>query len=210
MRKLRWGFFDWNGTLLRDLDLEYEGVRARFEYFGIQPPSKEVYRASIGSNFMDFYYDNGIPKTASADDLNRIRLAFLENHWNSVKLNEGSLECIDLCRSLDMKTAIVSAEMSGILFRRLHQFGIEFLFDFVWGDAHPKKDFLSRVVKQLGAVPEESFYIGDTVEDVELTKELGLKSFGFTQGYAPDQAIIGAQPDYPVRSFNEVSEIIVS
>ncbi len=210
MPKWQWGFFDWNGTLLRDLDVAYRSVQAIFRKYGVEPPSKEQYRESIGSNFMEFYYKYGISKSATPEGLNEIRLKFLENNWNSVKLNPGVLDCLAVCKSAGIRTAIVSAEMKEILFRRVRQFRIEDLFVFVWGDARPKREFLSKVMRQLAVNPSQSFYIGDTVEDVEIAKSIGMTAFGFLEGYAPLEAMLSAKPDYGVRTFDELSRIVTS
>lgn len=209
MPRWQWGFFDWNGTLLRDLDVAYQSVCAIFQKYGVEPPSKEQYRESIGSNFMNFYYKYGIPKSATPEGLNEIRLKFLESNWNSVRLNPGALDCLAVCKSTGVRAAIVSAEMKEILFRRVRQFKIENLFVFVLGDARPKGAFLSEVIKRLGASPDRSFYIGDTVEDVEIAKSLGMTAFGFLDGYAPLGAMLAAKPDYGVRTFDEISKIIM-
>lgn len=204
--KFKLGIFDWNGTLLDDLNLVYGSVTAIFKYYNLKPPELATYREKITAQFMNFYYGEGIPKTATGDDLNKIRKEYFEKHKDEVMLNKNALATLKKLKTMSMKTAIVSGEMAGYLQKRLKQFEISHLFDKVCDGAYDKEKALTQTLYYFRVKPEESFYVDDTEDGIKAAKKVGIKTFGFIHpnSYHSPERILSAEPNYPIYSLDKI------
>ena len=78
--------FDYNGTLLDDLPVAYGSIREIFRRYNLPCPTPEQYRLEIGTNFMEFYYNHGFPRTTTAKELNVVRMEYYLDHFHEAKL----------------------------------------------------------------------------------------------------------------------------
>jgi HAD superfamily hydrolase (TIGR01509 family) len=208
---LRLAIYDWNGTLFNDLPVAYSAMEYIFHTLvpRLRPPTLEEYRNGITSNFTDFYYRYGIPKTVSGDELNRLRTSHYVKLAANAALNDGAEELLRKCRSIGLKNAMVSASPEDVE-KALARFGILHLFDKIRLKAWPKGAALVETVGYFGVAAEEAFYIDDTYDGLRAAKNLGIVAIGFTGGYCSRERILAAQPDYVVDSLREVITILNS
>jgi len=195
---------DWNGTLLNDLWLAYLSTEKIFEFFGVPVPTLREYQNEIESDFSKFYIHHGITNFDLTIN-NAIRMQVFEENWDKVGLHDPKTAKHILMRmkQLGLKLAIVSAEIPEVLLRRIAQFDLGDVFDHVRGGAWPKNEALAEVLIHFDVKPEEAFYIDDTHEGISIAKKLGMKTFGFTEGYNTRERIIDAKPTYVVSSLEE-------
>ncbi len=195
---------DWNGTLLNDLWLAYLSTEKIFEAFGVPVPTLREYQNEIESDFSKFYIQHGIANF-DLNINNTIRTRVFEENWDKVELHGPVVTNRILMRmkELGLRLAIVSAELPEILARRMEQFQLGDVFDYVRGGTWPKNAALGEVLVHFGVKPEETFYIDDTYEGISIAKEHGMKTFGFTEGYNTRERIIDAKPTYVVSSLEE-------
>ena len=194
-KPLRAVFFDWNGTLLNDLILVYGSICHIFQKFGLSPPTLDEYRAEITSNYMEFYWGHGIPRTMDANAMNAIRKQYFEAHWDEVTIHEHVGTLTYRMFQLGMRSGMVSAESGLILPQRLRQFHLNNAFDIVRGDAHNKEATLLECAHALGVSPDESAYVDDTYDGITSALRVGMRAVGVTHGYHTSERIRAAQPD---------------
>ena len=204
---IRAGILDWNGACLNDLPVVYKSVKQIFEEFGLKPPTLQEYRTGITYNFSDFYYSHGVPKSASREDLNKIRQRVLEDYWRRVELQKGARRLVNLCIRHEIKLALISGEGPIILARRQIQFEKFFAkFDHVEGGAVSKQRPISRFLRRHGIKPDEAFIVDDGPGNIITAKKLGLITFGLTSGYSPTSVMQAARPTFVVKTFYEIIE----
>ncbi len=195
--------FDWNGTLMADEFLTHHCIRTIFYFFGLEPPSIEEIRLNLNSNFMPFYYDRGIPREATKEQLNVFRNATLEHYGDKVNLHQGAVELIRYCHSQGMKCAIVSAEIRARLHERLNQYDLLRYFDEddIHSDASTtKQERLATLLdKYQISKPNTAFYIDDTLDGIRAANALGMTTFGHLGGYSHESQILKAQPTHAVK-----------
>ena len=215
-RKFKLALFDWNGTLLDDLDIVYGSVVEIFRRYGLPAPTLEQYRNEIEADFMKFYYEHGMHQHVTGNDLNAIRKQFLLSHPAQPKLRPDALKLFALCQELKIPMGIVSASKMDLLMAQLKQFEILNFFDDIQGSAFDKEKALVGVLDQFGVPAEEVFYLDDSVDGLTAAKNLGITTIGVTNGYYTKERIMGVRPDYPntqfpsVDSLETVIEIIVA
>jgi phosphoglycolate phosphatase len=208
---MRWqtGIFDWNGTLLNDLQtVIYGSITEIFRTYGLKAPSLDTYRNEICSDFMPFYWKYGIPKTVTGEELNKIRKVYLNAHSREIMLQRGARDLIVTCRRADMQTAIVSGEITEVLEDNLRRFRIIGFFDSVRGDARNKEEALIATLDELGTKAEDAFYVDDTFDGLTSAKNVGLDTIGVTIGYGSIERIKAANPTHIVNSLDELRTMV--
>lgn len=66
----------------------------------------------------------------------------------------------------------------------------------------------TRLARSLGLAPHEVLAVGDEGRDVEAAKKAGFVSAAVTWGYATEDGLKNASPQYLVRTIDELSAII--
>jgi pyrophosphatase PpaX len=61
----------------------------------------------------------------------------------------------------------------------------------------------------LGATPEQSLYIGDTIYDVRASKEADMISAAITTGYHSAEDLEAEDPDYLFHALSDMKTLIV-
>ncbi len=195
---------DWNGTALNDLKVVYESVRCIFEAYKLPPPTLREYQTEMSQEWMKFYTRHGIPEETEPKDLNKIRRAYLETHWDDVTLHEGLIEFLQLLKEEQMKSFLVTGEIQEVVERRLQQFYISDLFDKVVAGAYRKAEILKAMLEEFNLLPEETLYVDDDPFGILSAKELGLVTIGMTHGYASTERIRAARPRFTTNHFSSV------
>ena len=201
---------DWNGTLLNDLPVTYDAVREIFRRHGVPAPTLGAYRNEIDSNFTAFSHARGIHGEVTAKELNDIWQEVVTAHWEEVTLHAGARELLRACLGRSLTLGIVSGEVPIVLARRLEQFAIGHFFSRVRGGAWPKEGAFYETLAALGFLPGEVGYVDDTTEGIRTAKRLGMRTFGFTGGYASPERIRSAEPHHVVASFAELSRLLAA
>lgn len=200
---------DWNGTAFNDKRVVYRSVKTIFETYGVKPPARKQYFEEITADFMKFYWKYGIPKTATGDDLNKIRKTYLEAHWNEAKLNKGLETLLDWCVYKLIRTAIVSAEVEEVLKKRMESFRLNIYLDRVKGSAWNKEEAFVEILDYFGVKAEEAVYVDDTFDGITAAKNVELKTIGFTKGYNSVSRIKLAEPDFMVSRLAQIVGMIL-
>jgi phosphoglycolate phosphatase-like HAD superfamily hydrolase len=201
---------DWDGTLLNSLPVYYGAVVQIFQSYGVEPPTLNDYRDNITPDFMQFYWDRGIPRSVTGQDLNLIRSAYFEKNWASVELHPGAKELFLHCQKIGFEVFLTTAEVYEIGKRRLKEFGIR---DLIRGWARggtSRYDDIADILAFCGEEPEETWYVDDTASGLEAAKDLdlGLNTIGFTQGFNSAEKIRSADPDHITNSLFEIPRIL--
>lgn len=202
--------FDFNGTLFNDLHVAYGSVWEIFRTYGIPCPTLEQYREEITANYMEFYYDYGIPRTATDDDLNAIRNKFYKTNGGNASIRLDVEKTLLRLAILDIDVAIVSAESSINLYRQLTRAGnLQRFFDFIkpeaWGEKG-KEQALLQIAEIFDINPSEIVYVDDSVDGLNSAKNLGVIPVAFTNrtGYHSEHRL----KTVTGLSIQEIGEII--
>jgi len=204
-------FFDWNGTLLNDLERHYYAAKRIFEMCGVKPPTRDQYCEEISSEFWRFYYEHGISSSVTSDELNAMKNQALSEHEvPSAILQDDAIAVLAQCQRRNIRLFLVSGEAPEKLKRDIAHYGVALYFEGVWGGAHPKEIVLGRVLERSGIVPQRSCYVGDTVEDVHIARTLGMEAAAFTGGYASYERLFVSPYTYLLHSLADILGILRS
>lgn len=179
MKKYKNVVWDWNGTLLNDVNTGWKTLNSMLGKRGLPVLTLEKYRDTFGFPVETFYQTIGFD--LQKESLHELSVDFVETYdlfAGEVSLNEGVREVMEEIRRRNIRQYILSALREDLLCQITAAFGIDVFFEKMCGSdniyAAGKVERGRRMVEMLGILPEETLMVGDTVHDAEVARELGF------------------------------------
>jgi phosphoglycolate phosphatase len=199
MQKLRYVFWDWNGTLLNDVDTSISAMNAMLAQRGISALlSKEKYREVFCFPVIRYYQSAGLDM--EKEPFERLANEYIERYNKLVHasaLYPEALAALDYIKSRDIKQCILSATKTEHLMSQLKPFNITGYFESILGIndafARSKIDTGIKWVRSNGINPEEILFIGDTIHDYEVAAALGCRCLLIADGHQ-SRALLSSCP----------------
>jgi len=201
---------DFNGVIICDRDLMYRSTCHVFEAYKVKPPTMDQWRACAGSNYMKDMYEKLGLRNITSQDQHRIRNKYIFEHWGDASIRPYCYEVLSVIRRLGVQTSIVSAEASVVLYRRIREAGIGHLFDKVFSEASPKKEFLVQAVDLFGLQASEILFLEDSAEGIRIGNELGLMTVAFMNetSYSFHREMAAENPKFRITELTELIGLI--
>jgi HAD superfamily hydrolase (TIGR01662 family) len=200
-------FFDWDGTLVDSAQLGLTAFEQSFAALGMVF-DHEIYREVYSPNWYSVYEAMGLPKDKweSADEL-------WTHHYGeqTAQLVEGAKETITKLQQRGYRLGIVSSGNGIRVAREITNVGLESVFGAVvcheqMENRKPHPEGLETAMRLMNCSREESCYIGDAPEDIEMGKRAGLLTVGVRSAYPTNWKLKSSSPDIYVESIIELSE----
>lgn len=171
--------WDWNGTLLDDIDHAVRTVNALLESEGLQSVTVDDYKKSFGFPVKDYY--NKLGFNTERENFLRLCDRFNETFYRGLgecDLWPGARDLLAEIRGLGKTQSLLSASEHRMLLHSLEHFGVSHLFDHIFGifdkTATSKVDRGHELIAQVGIDPSLTVLIGDTDHDLEVGQSLGI------------------------------------
>lgn len=213
MKNYRAVVFDWNGTVLDDLEFCLSLLNELLSECDLPEVSIERYREIFRFPIIDYYRLAGFNFDAvSYEELADRYIPRYEGRYKTAcALHDGALELARKCREAGVKTAILSVTKQEYLLEQVKHFGASDYFDEVMGlDDHygGGKTALGRVLlKKLGIDPTEVLFIGDTTHDGEVASAIGCDFMLFSGGHQ-SETVLRSVTDKVFHSYAELIDKI--
>jgi phosphoglycolate phosphatase len=181
-------FWDWNGTLLDDVDICVDSMNAMLQRRGMKKIDKQLYTEIFSFPVVNYYRTLGFDFTVlSFEDLSVEFIAEYNSRVHLAKLHESVNEILSVFHSQGMQQVIVSAMEQQMLERLLNNHQLLNYFDdilglkdiFANGKAHLAHTYIDK--KKLN--PKQITLIGDTLHDAEVANEIGANLILFANGH---------------------------
>lgn len=180
--------WDWNGTLLNDLEAGVSTLNRMLEKRGLERLTTETYKDEFGFPVIDFYKKVGFD--VEGESFHDLSVDFVETYElfaDQVILNEGVETVLASLQKKGIRLYVLSALREDLLQQMLHDFSIASYFDTACGSediyAAGKVERGLRMVEQLGIDPEDTLMVGDTIHDAEVAKALGFDCVLYSGGH---------------------------
>lgn len=205
--------WDWNGTLLDDLDLVVDITNGMLARRNRSPIDRRFYREHFGFPVREFYRRMGFDFSSSAnsDLYDRLVIEFsneYESRCRSCQLYDGAADILDLLRVKKISQSILSASDQAFLAESVQSFGINQYFREIAGldnkQAGGKVQAGHHLMEQLGLPADKTLLIGDTVHDCEVAAALGVQCLIILNGYNGPERFQGIS----ARTVPALSELI--
>ena len=179
--------WDWNGTLLNDLQYGIDVRNRSFPAFGLpRINSLEEYYEQFTFPIALYYQRAGVTDEIF-DEVAHAWMAEYVRGFSEVKLFEDAVSALRFFREAGIKQVILSATKLDMLKEQVAQFSIEGYFDEFLGlsDIYAKsKEAIGLSYLQSCCIaPQETCMIGDTLHDAEVADKLGTKCLLIPRGH---------------------------
>lgn len=188
MRKYKNIVWDWNGTLLDDVNIGHDALRQMLERRNMGTITLEEYKDQFGFPVRAFYESLGFD--FERYDWHEISLDFVNTYdalADGVALTGGARKVLENLQQSGVNQYILSALNEESLHKMVLDFEINSCFCSVCGSdniyADGKIPRGQRMIAACGINPEETLMIGDTLHDAEVAEALGFSFLLYSGGH---------------------------
>lgn len=199
--------WDWNGTLLDDVDTGVRALADMLERRGLAPLSREEYKARFGFPVENFY--RGLGFDFAKESMHDLSVDFVETYdkfAGHLDLNPQVREVLACFRQQGRRQYILSALREDLLKQMAWDFGIVGYFEGICGSdniyAAGKVERGKRMLGDYGILPAETLMIGDTLHDAEVATSLGFGCLLYAGGHNDEQRLVQKAP--VIHDFHEL------
>lgn len=187
--KYKYIVWDWNGTLLDDLDVCLKSINTILEKYKL-PKLKSIkeYRGKFGFPVINYYKAIGFD--FSKYTFKTVGKEFIDIYTElspKCNLHNDALETLILLRNRNFNQIILSASQQTNLLNQVRQYNIQQYFKNILGIkdiyADSKLDIAKNWISSCKIEPNTILFIGDTTHDAEVAKSLNCDCILFSQGH---------------------------
>jgi len=188
--------FDWSGVISDDRKPVYEATARIMRQHNKPVPPFEQWQKTITIDAPSFYISQGINK--NRDELFNL----YEENFNEViesglipEIYPDAQNVLQHLKERGKKIAILSCHPTGNLKKEAERYNLTSFFDLIRSGSKDKAKDLQNICHELGERPEEVLFIGDTIYDIRIAKEVGVNSCGICHGYHLKEGLKNENPD---------------
>jgi phosphoglycolate phosphatase-like HAD superfamily hydrolase len=216
---IKHAFFDWNGTLIADTAPIVEGVKKELEVYGHPAITVRQYRENYDVPISDFLVKIGVKREVIEEkglEAAKVFYAYYEPRVAKAHTRKGVRQALDALGRKDIRRAILSNHTLEGINLQLARLKLDHLFEAVLANGGQLDNVLyegkeQKLLKYLtkNQIPElEVAIIGDTVEEVRISRNLGLKSVIIAGGHNSTKRLKEAKPDALIDRFDQLLDAL--
>lgn len=180
--------WDWNGTLLDDVNVCVKAMNRLLVPRKLSPLSKDKYREIFRFPVKDYYREIGFDFEQEAFEIPA--LEFMQQYQNllhEAALFGGVRETLKLLKAAGHRQFVLSAMEQSLLNQLLEQHKISSYFEYIQGiDDHYASGKImaaQKLVAVIGKCNAPAIMVGDTLHDAEVGAECGFETVLFSGGH---------------------------
>lgn len=186
--------WDWNGTLLDDMQLCVQTMNEVLEKRNLPLLSLDSYKNVFSFPVKDYYRKIGFDFAQEPFEIPAIEFINLYNmQVSGCALHQDSLKILNYFHSIGVRQFILSAMQQDILESCLKHYQIDHFFEHSSGlDNHyavSKTENGHRLISNFNLNANESLLIGDTIHDFEVATELGCSCILIANGHQSKEVL---------------------
>jgi len=180
--------WDWNGTLLNDIDACIISMNVMLERRNMKLLDKAMYRKLFTFPVQDYYKSIGFDfLQESFEQLSVEYIDLYKQHSINSTLQLGVFTALEQFKNKGFQQVILSASEQKALEKQVNQHQLDVYFDELVGlnniYAKSKRDNAIRYLHKTNIPPEDSLLIGDTYHDYEVAKAIGCDCLLVNNGH---------------------------
>tara|TARA_B100001989_G_C24541855_1_gene468092 strand:- start:910 stop:1590 length:681 start_codon:yes stop_codon:yes gene_type:complete len=220
MTSQKLAIFDWNGTLIADTKPAWVASNACLKFYGVGPITFQKQRETFDFPILHYYKRNGCDidrVLATKDEANEI----FQNEYDRLAANartrSGTRELLDWLQGHNIDCMILSNYLTVKIESHLKRLKIRDYFSYI--SAHncdgtsilsstSKLERLSDFMIKRGYQPKNAFIIGDSMEEPDIGRHMGVTSIGITGGCITEKRLRKAKPDHLITHLSQTKSIL--
>lgn len=211
--------FDWNSTLLKDIDATTEATNQSLHHFNIAPLTIAQIQEIFTFPLIHFYEKAGVNIDDYLKDIDIVGNIFNDS-YNQLKktcpLMDGAIDILTWLREHDVTCKILSNYNQIELEEDVARLNITKYFDSISGNLDPativsgtnKYERLRDFIHENGFRAEKTFIIGDSHEEPELARKLDILGISIAGGLLSPARLAKYKKDYVIESLYELPDIL--
>lgn len=185
---IKYVFFDFNGTILNDLDLCIDLLNEILRKQNKKEVTKEEYKKIFGFPISSYYERAGVDfNLNSFEELSSWFIKEYQPKSYSCKLYPNLIQTVRLLKEKGITVVVLSASEINNLKDQLNKLNIIDYFDYVLGldNIYAKSKIMvgKNFILEHNISPSEVLFVGDTDHDGKLALELKAKGLLFSGGH---------------------------
>ena len=186
--------WDWNGTLLDDLDLSIKAVNVLLKERDLPVLTKERYKEIFGFPVIDYYVKAGFDFSKEPFETPaRQYVKLYASGESDLKLFPDVIDTLSFFKDNNYHQIVLSAMKDDNLKKMIYNAGISHFFDGIFGIkdnyAREKVSLGKQVIDTLNLNPKKCIMIGDTLHDAEVAEQCGFNCILYSKGHVSRQRL---------------------
>lgn len=188
--------WDWNGTLLDDLQYGISVRNCIFPAFALPTiDSVEAYHEQFTFPIR-LYYERAGVTDANFVEIAHAWMAEYVRGFPNVPLHADALDVLNRFKDAGFTQVVLSATKRDMLKEQISQFGIQHYFTEILGlgdiYAGSKEEIGRQYLQNCGIAPEETVMIGDTLHDADVARAIGARCILVPRGHQSRETLLTA------------------
>ncbi|MFO7843864.1 MAG: HAD family hydrolase [Bacteroidales bacterium] len=180
--------WDWNGTLLNDIDACINSMNVMLQRRNMKLLDEETYKKIFTFPVQEYYKSIGFDfLQESFEQLSVEYIDLYKEHSIDVPLQQGVLNALSFFKSEGFQQVILSASEQVTLEKQVNQHQLQFYFDELIGlnniYAKSKLENAMNYQQKSGISSSQTVLIGDTYHDFEVAKAMGCDCLLVNNGH---------------------------
>ena len=178
--------WDYNGTVIDDVDTTVASVNEMLARRGLEPTNKAVYTENLVMPLEKYYATVGIYNA----DISTLSIEFHKGCLNNESLSHifnDFIPAISKSKALGISNILLSSLYDGFLSEEVNKYDIREYFDFICGmkdtSVGSKTDNAKNYLIKNGINPKNVLFIGDLLSDAQTAKEIGANCILVSRGH---------------------------
>ena len=153
------------------------------------------------------FYNKYLPNL-SMEDEKEAYARINKDHLES-KPFPGIVDVIKKFKEKGIKMVVLSSDFPENLLPEIKNFGLEGVFIDVVMDVHDKLNDARKLINKNNFKKEETIFIGDSNHEIEVGKEIGIKTGAVTWGFCPKEKLEVLKPDFLINNLDDLEAAIL-
>jgi phosphoglycolate phosphatase len=188
-------FWDWNGTLLDDVDVCIRCINHLLETRKLPLLTREKYLQIFDFPVKNYYEKAGFNfRNESFDDVAEEFMEWYYEYLPNADLFPEAVNVLTRFKNLGYRQVVLSAMEHESLVQTLNDKGILPFFDEVAGIsdiyANGKLESARALIRKMNLNGSENMLIGDTLHDLEVAEDLGFRHILVAAGHQAPQRLL--------------------
>ncbi|MFW5793304.1 MAG: HAD family hydrolase [Bacteroidota bacterium] len=204
-------FWDWNGTLLNDVDICIEAMNMLLNRRGMSVLDAKHYKDVFTFPVMDYYRKLGFDFEKEAFEIPAIE--FIDEYkcrLANAMLFDDVFDTLQYFHKKGYRQFVVSAMENEALATSIEERGISHFFEKIVGlsddYAHGKLHLAEELIRIIDVPSDRILMIGDTLHDYEISKGLGVGIFLIDRGHQSRERLMETKAKV-LRNLSSLMEI---
>jgi len=180
--------WDWNGTLLDDVDLSVEVVNELLSEHGVPALTRSRYKDIFDVPVSLYWERAGLDLSrVNFNEISSKFCMYFENRLHRAPLFPAAKQVIKTVCAVGVRQFLLSSSEQNALCRMVRHYGLDGRFDVVQGMpntlAQGKSGIGKSLIERHDLDRRNTIIVGDTIHDAEVARELGIDCILLATGH---------------------------